>query len=198
MHRCLTVLAGTMKSRPYGHCERNVFRQIDRNTRDRILRAVRKYDRSTARLAGKRKGPLGLIALEIYEWFVCLNVNSSRLDPSIDYLAAKFRHARSSIVAALRALREHGFLKWVRRYKVARTEGQKGPQIYQTSNAYRVELPPEAEKLLEDVPTDEKARKEDVRRRLMEYEAQESGLSDVLDRLGALVFERERRKSENL
>lgn len=181
-----------MKSRPYGHCERNVFRQISREKRDRILQAARKYDRSLTREEGQRKGPLGLIALEIYEWFVCVNVHSSRLDPSIDYLSKKFRHARSTIVIALKALRDHGFIKWIRRFKLARTAGQKGPQIEQASNAYRVELPPGAEKLLETAPPDDQARKNEVLRQLKEYEAQENGLSDVIDRLGRAVWDRER------
>ena len=48
---------------------------------------------------------------------------------------------------ALANLRDHGFLDWLRRYVPTGNEGR-GPQVQQTSNAYRLSLPPRAARLL--------------------------------------------------
>ncbi|PJN93081.1 replication protein RepA, partial [Amaricoccus sp. HAR-UPW-R2A-40] len=47
----------------------------------------------------------------------------------------------------LRALRTHGFIDWLRRYVPTGREGR-GPQVEQTSNAYRLSLPARARQLL--------------------------------------------------
>jgi hypothetical protein len=48
---------------------------------------------------------------------------------------------------ALQALRAHGFLDWLRRYVPTGQEGR-GPQVKQTSNAYRLSMPARAMRLL--------------------------------------------------
>src|SRR5690606_7914262 len=84
----------------------------------------------------------GGVALEILRLFRnVVDFRTGRLDPSIDYLMAKLRRSRAAIVAALKALRDHGFLDWLRRYVPTGEQGRRGPQVQQTSNAYRLFLP---------------------------------------------------------
>jgi hypothetical protein len=67
-------------------------------------------------------------------------------------MAGKLKRSKAAIVDALAALRDHGFLTWVRRYVEADGEGARGPQVKQTSNAYRLLLPDRARKLLRRRP----------------------------------------------
>ncbi|WP_323055481.1 replication protein RepA [Brucella intermedia] len=76
-----------------------------------------------------------------------VNFRTGRLDPSIDFLMLKLRRSRDAIVRALKALRLHGFLDWLRRYVPTGNEGR-GPQVQQTSNAYRLSLPARARQFL--------------------------------------------------
>src|SRR5690606_10900748 len=71
----------------------------------------------------------------------------SRLEPSLDTIGGKVRRSRDAVVRALKALRAHGFLDWLRRYEPTGNEGR-GPQVQQTSNAYRLSLPAKALRLL--------------------------------------------------
>lgn len=103
------------------------------------------------------------------------------MEPSLDYLAAKLRHSRRAIVAALKALRAHGFLDWMRRYVPTGNEGR-GPQVQQISNAYRLFLPPRAARLIArmfssaPVPDDfDHAQQE----RAAEFERQRASLSEL-------------------
>ena len=65
------------------------------------------------------------------------------LDPAIDTIAARICKARSAVVRALARLREHGFIKWIRRSEPIENEGA-GPQVRQISNAYGFGMPAEA------------------------------------------------------
>ena len=49
---------------------------------------------------------------------------------------------------ALKNLRTHGFLDWLRRYEPTGNEKGSGPQVQQASNAYRMSLPERARRLL--------------------------------------------------
>lgn len=109
--------------------------------------AARRYE-LTCREPGSRNGPLGGVAIEVLELFANLvNFRTGRLDPSIDFLMLKLRRSRDAIVRALKALRSHGFLDWLRRYVPTGNEGR-GPQVQQTSNAYRLSLPARARQFL--------------------------------------------------
>lgn len=55
--------------------------------------------------------------------------------------------SRDTIVRALKNLRAHGFIDWLRRYEPTGNEGR-GPQVQQTSNAYRLSLPEKARQFL--------------------------------------------------
>ena len=76
-----------------------------------------------------------------------VNFRTGRLDPSLDFLMGKLRRSRDAIVRALKALRDHGFLDWLRRFEPTGIEGR-GPQVRQVSNAYRLSLPRHAAAML--------------------------------------------------
>lgn len=109
-----------------------------------IVLAATMYDR-TARKDGKR--PLGRAAIQILEFLSHLAAYSGRIEPSYEYIMAKVGCARDTITRALKALRAHGFLDWIRRY--VPTGNAEGPQVQQTSNAYRIALPALAKRLLD-------------------------------------------------
>ena len=62
--------------------------------------------------------------------------STGKLYPAIDTIAADAGCHRNSVLGALRRLRHHGFVAWVRRSIKTGNEGQFGPQREQTSNAY--------------------------------------------------------------
>ena len=134
-------------SRAAGRCEGVFWRRTDRQQVRQIVLAARRYELA-GRQPGARNGPLGGVAIELLELFANLvDFRTGRLDPSIDTLMLKLRRSRDAIVRALKALRVHGFLDWLRRYEPTGNEGR-GPQVQQTSNAYRMSLPEKARQLL--------------------------------------------------
>lgn len=109
----------------------------------KIVIAATIYDR-TARENGKRV--LGRTAIQILEFLANLAAYSGRVEPSYRYIMEQVGCCKDSITRALKSLRAHGFLDWVRRYLPT---GQKdGPQVKQTTNAYRIKLPALAKRLL--------------------------------------------------
>ncbi|TJZ90603.1 helix-turn-helix domain-containing protein [Paracoccus gahaiensis] len=134
-------------SRRAGTCEASFWRGTSRQDVQKVLMAARQYER-TKRAPGKRNGPLGGIALEVLALFANLvNFKSGRLDPSLDYITDKLRRSRDAVVRALKALRDHGFLDWLRRFEPVPNDGR-GPQVRQVSNAYRLSAPKRALALL--------------------------------------------------
>lgn len=134
-----------------GRCEGVFWRKINRQEARRIVLAAEKYDVQTKREGvgqGRKNGALGPVALEVLRLLANLvDFRSGRLDPSLDFLMAKTARSRAAIVRGLQALRRHGFLDWLRRYVPTGNEGR-GPQVVQTSNAYRLSLPERAKRLL--------------------------------------------------
>ena len=134
-------------SRRRGSCEASFWRGTSRQDVQKVLMAARHYDRAKKK-PGKRNGPLGGIALEVLALFANLvNFKSGRLDPSLDYITNKLCRSRDAVVRALKALRDHGFLDWLRRFEPVPNEGR-GPQVRQVSNAYRLSAPKRALALL--------------------------------------------------
>ncbi len=135
-------------SRLAGTCEGAWWRRTDRAEVRRVMLAARRYELA-GREKGRRNGPLGHVALEVLELLANLvSYRSGQLEPSYAYLMAKLRRSRDAVHRALAALREHGFLDWLRRHeKVELVEGP-GPQVRQVSNAYRLSLPARAARLL--------------------------------------------------
>lgn len=198
--------------------ERGVFwRPITWKEKDAILAGAKKYELLTRherrdREPNARNGALGLLGVEVLEFLLGLvDHRSGRLEPSLDYIAAKLRHSRKAIVAALKALRAHGFLDWMRRYVPTGNEGR-GPQVQQTSNAYRLFLPPRAARLIArmigaaPLPADEQQRQQD---RAAEVQAntaclsmaelplfviEDDDLAARLSRLGASILARKERE----
>lgn len=130
-----------------GHCESVFWRQTNHSQCKRIVLAAKKFERST-REPGQRNGALGSIALELLELFANLvDFKSGRLEPAITTIMRMLKRSKDAIVRALSNLQKHGFLEKIRRFVRTRGEGR-GPQIKQTSNAYRLLLPAAAERLL--------------------------------------------------
>jgi len=130
-------------SRPAGRAEGVFWKATSRAEVREIVLAARKYDRA-GRVKGGRR-PLGGVALEILDLMANLvRFKNGRLDPSIDYLMDQLGRSRAGIVRGLAALRDHGFLEWLRRYVPTGATGSRGPQVQQTSNAYRLRLPQKA------------------------------------------------------
>ena len=195
-------------SRARGRCETIFWRSTDKRKVRQIVTAARRYELAT-RQAGQRNGALGPIALEILELFANLvDFRTGRLDPSIDFMRAKLRRSRDAITRALKALRDHGFLDWLRRFVPTGNEGR-GPQVQQTSNAYRMSLPARALSLMGRLFTPAPAPDDFSHAQEQEaaaYAAQlaalpkadyarhrvkDAGLAEALARLGSLIQERE-------
>lgn len=135
------------QSRAAGKCEAVFWRRTNSQDVRKIVLAARRYELA-GRQPGSRNGPLGGVAIELLELFANLvNFRTGRLDPSIETLMRYLRRSRGAIVRALKALRQHGFLDWLRRYIPTGNQGR-GPQVQQTSNAYRLSLPERALRLL--------------------------------------------------
>lgn len=145
-------------SRPKGRLEAMFWRPFRPKDVGRYLTAAERFERA-GKKPGSRSGPLGVVALEVLrELLRLVDYKTGRLDPALTTLMARTRRSRDAVVRALAALRRHGFVDWVRRYVPTGNLGP-GPQVQQTSNAYRLVLPPAAERLLgragEDAPLPE-------------------------------------------
>lgn len=127
--------------------EGTFWRATSRQNVRQIVLAARRYELAT-RQPGARNGALGHVALEVLDLLANLvSYKTGRLDPSIETLMRRLKRSRDAIVRALRVLRTNGFLDWIRRYVPTGNEGR-GPQVQQTSNAYRLSMPERAKRLL--------------------------------------------------
>lgn len=115
----------------------------------RFLQAAEKYDR-LKRLAhrrernGRENGAIGHVGMEVLrELLRLIDYKTGRLDPAIATLAQRIGRSIAAVADALKRLKEHGFLDWLRRYVPTGNAGLRGPQVRQTSNAYRLMLPAE-------------------------------------------------------
>ncbi len=136
-------------SRLAGTCEGAWWRPVARAEVRRVLLAAKRYELA-GRQAGRRRGPLGHVGLELLELLANLvSYRSGRLEPSYAYLMQRLRRSKDAVHQALRALREHGFLDWLRRHeRVEVLEDAPGPRVRQVSNAYRLSVPARVAKLL--------------------------------------------------
>lgn len=199
-------------SRPKGRCEGVFWRRTSRQETRRIVMAARRYELA-GRQPGGRNGPLGFVALEVLELLANLvDFRTGRLDPSLDFLMAKLKRSRDAIVRALRALRDHGFLDWLRRFEPTENEGR-GPQVRQVSNAYRLSLPRRAAELLgrwftkAPTPADALHRQQEQAAQIEAHKAtlslrelplfgiEDGGLAAALSRLGAALDAKKERES---
>ncbi len=102
-------------SRLAGSCEGAFWRPVPRAEVRRVVLAAKRYE-LVGRQAGQRRGPLGHVALKVLANLV--SHRSGRLEPSYAYLMAKLKRSKDAVHQALKALREHGFLDWLRRHEV--------------------------------------------------------------------------------
>ncbi len=135
-------------SRLAGSCEGAFWRPVPRAEVRRVVLAAKRYE-LVGRQAGRQRGPLGHVALEVLELLANLvSHRSGRLEPSYAYLMRTLRRSKDAVHTALTALREHGFLDWLRRHEAVELVEGPGPRVRQVSNAYRLSLPARAAKLL--------------------------------------------------
>ena len=131
-----------------GRSEDRIWRPTTRKDVQAILKAAEIYNEAGLHEKGERSGPLGSVALDVLRLFVNLiDFRTGRLEPSITTIMDRLGRSRDTIVRALKNLRAHGFIDWLRRYEPTGNEGR-GPQVQQTSNAYRLSLPEKARQFL--------------------------------------------------
>jgi len=193
-----------------GRSEGRIWRPTNRQETQKILMAAKRYELAE-RQKGARNGPLGSVAIEVLEFFVNLvDFRTGRLEPSLDTIMGKVRRSRDAVVRALKALRAHGFLDWLRRYEP--TGNESGPQVQQASNAYRLSLPEKALRFLgrfgkAPPPPDDYVQAEAERKAVIEayratlnmgelalFDVGDNPLGQALARLGKSLQERESAK----
>jgi hypothetical protein len=201
-------------SRLAGTCEGAFWRRCDRQEVRRVVLAAKRYELA-GRQAGRRRGPLGHVGLEVLELLANLvSYRSGRLEPSLGYLMEKLRRSKDAVVRALSALREHGFLDWLRRHEAVELVEGPGPRVRQVSNAYRLSLPARAARLLghllsaPPMPDDVAQEREDRAAYLAAHKAalplselplvevEDDRLARVLGELGQAVEARARARQE--
>lgn len=174
------------------------WRSFRREDVARILQAAERYDLVTRRerRKGCRNGALGHVARDVLrELLRLLDFKTGRLDPAIKTLADRCGYSVAAVVEALKRLRSHGFLDWLRRYEPTGNTGTKAPQVRQISNAYRVSIPPRAEALLRPpvpVPDDLEHAQQAAALEARDMAFIGSPLDQALARLGAAILGKER------
>ena len=108
---------------------------------DKLVQTAQEYD-DTHKAHGSRLGPLGDSGVRILDTIVrrCLDFGTGRCEPSIETIMRYTRYARATVVDALRRLKQHGFLNWVRRTRPTGNARGEGPLVAQMSNAYFFDL----------------------------------------------------------
>ena len=177
----------------------------------RFLQAAEKYDR-VKQLAhrrernGRENGAIGHVGMEVLrELLRLIDYKTGRLDPAIATLAQRIGRSIAAVAAALKRLKEHGFLDWLRRYIPTGNAGLRGPQVKQTSNAYRLMLPIDVlRSMIAPPPQDDSQRRvlaaEEVRAMITALPLHEQPaaliddpkLAKLLSRLGCVIMDNER------
>lgn len=103
-------------------------RVITREDRTQVVRVIEEFERKS-RSPG-RQGSLKSSGVEIARalFFGFLNMKTGQLNPSLDAIVKATGWSRNTVKAAIRRLRDAGFLSWIQRTIRGR----------QTSNAYTV------------------------------------------------------------
>lgn len=184
------------RSRLAGHCESMFWQPFNKEDGKRFLYGAELFERHT-RKPGRPAGALGHVGIEVLRELIrAVDWKTGRLDPSITTLMARLKRSKAAVVEALRRLRAAGFLDWIRRYVPTGRDGF-GPQVQQTSNAYRLSLPKAAAKLLgllakaPPVAADLAAGSAERARLQKVYALADIPLGGALDRLEALINQRE-------
>jgi DNA-binding MarR family transcriptional regulator len=145
--------------------EGGFWKPFDPRDKLRRQKAAERFEFST-RPKGHVNGALGRVGLEVHAYLLrVIDYASGTLCPSIARICAAIGRSRDAVVRALAKLRAAGFIDWIRRYVDAGNAGERGVQVRQTTNAYRLMLPARAAALLDkaDSPAplsdDERARR---------------------------------------
>lgn len=105
------------------------------------MQAAQFYDRKHKQ-PGKWNGPLGAIGLEVLrELYRIVDYKTGRLEPAIATIAKNLVRSIDSVTKAMKRLKEHGFLDWVRRCEPIDNAEGAGPRVRQITNAYGFSLP---------------------------------------------------------
>ena len=169
-----------------GHCEAGFWRPLTKKDGWRLVVLAKQYDK-LRKERGKKNGALGGIAIEILEYMIDrMDRKTGRLEPSINTLMAKLGRSRDAIWKALKRLQAHGFIDWLRRYEPTGNEGA-GPQVQQTSNAYRLLRPRAAEQAVAGaatpLPLDQEEAELEKEITRAEQEVEEMGGRHIIERL---------------
>lgn len=180
-----------------GEREELLWRPIARDKRSarrligNRLKAAERYEHRYRREIqrkhpGRRNGPLGDVGLLVLKaLYDLVDYRTGRLDPAIDTIAERICKARSAVIRAMRRLKEHGFLIWIRRTEPVENNGA-GPQVRQITNAYGFGMPAEAAAWVErlqgngPLPDDEVARLE-MRQAELKAMLSQASLAQVVD-----------------
>jgi len=131
-------------SRHAGERELEMWRTANRfsaKERAERLRAAKEYDRQH-KLPGRVMGPLGRVAIEIYDELMGIrDFRTGRLDPALATIARRLRISKQTLVSALKRLKSHGFIDWYRRTRPVEDPEPGGPVVEQDTNAYWFKLP---------------------------------------------------------
>ncbi len=146
------------------------YRPMTMREKNELVRAARAYDRAMKQ-PGEKRGPIGSIGLELLEELAHLAASCrGRVFPTLSWMQTKLKRSRDTIVDCLRRLSDAGVVSWVRRIQPVdeREAWARGPQVKQTSNAYRLELPKRLRKFVRKAPpaADEATRKAEMRARI--------------------------------
>ena len=92
---------------------------------------------------GARNGALGAVGIAVLDYlYEVVDYATGQLDPAVRTIADAIGHSYSAVHDALKRLRQHGFLEWMRRSKPKENPEPGGPQVEQASNAYALLVPP--------------------------------------------------------
>ncbi len=179
-------------SRLRGTFETKFWKALTKQQARQVAAACEAFEDAT-KLYGKREGELGATAVRVARYLANMaHACRGRVDPSFDEICRKVRRSRAAVARALRNLVTHGFLERARRVERTARVGA-GPQLRQTSNAYRVLLPAKAAALVErffPLPSDQALRDAERSQEIERFEkqhtlnvAERSGMTSALELL---------------
>lgn len=132
---------------------------------------------------GKKNGPLGHVGIDVLRAMIrrFLDYKTGVLFPSYETIAKRSGHCVAAVVAAMKRLARHGFLEWQRRIEPTGNEGLRGPQVRQSSNAYRLLVPAiVAGEVYAPAPEDDVWRRQEAAREHLRMDGQERAIIDAL------------------
>lgn len=150
--KCTRAFQPVRRNSYYANDRRStaLWHRLGSNNRDarRLIAARMKaaefYDRRHKE-PGKKNGPLGHVGLEVLrELYRIVDYKTGRLEPAIETIRKALVRSTQAVVEAMKRLKAHGFLDWIRRAEPIEGAEGKGPRVRQITNAYGFGLPAEA------------------------------------------------------